>query len=1098
MGRYRIGNDITVVWTINDRDGAALPLKDKEVHLYYTCERGRFEVGFEVQGANKIVWNYLGREQRALGDYTLSVEILESAGKRSIYKDYCKAFTLVGRSCEEFSQGDANINEDGNIVLSSKLDIYQIQPVIPTVGSNSNWFVDDVDTGKPSTGKSAYEYAKENGYQGTESEYVEILSLVPEIAFVKGEGLHSAVLPGENNTAYGKGSVITGFSQEKAEDMGITPESTNSEIISAWGEDDENGKFSLAKGDYSHVEGGSGVALGIYSHVEGYKNIAHEQDAHAEGFFTAATAKHSHSEGKLTIASGQCSHAEGLGDDALTKRTIASGLASHAEGYKTQATGDYSHTEGVGTIANNTAEHAEGRYNVSNTNTIHSVGIGSSSERKNAHEIMQSGKHYILGVGGYDGTNPMESKDVATVIEDASVTPDWNALKNQKGFIEHKTHGVITDNRNIDKNLFVEQGIWYVYETEVASQDLILYCNVECSYDIYATELLPLDKPVHKIIRHDGLGTSCIIDTTLLDGGRSRVSIKLNDYDLLEKATFVITGEWYIGKLSDCFIPDNIVREETTDELREEVVALWETVEEGYHPNSTVGKADNLVGRGEAIPAEYSFRASGGKSIEDGTARIKTLHGNAVVWNQLIIEEKLFANNAEITKTTNGYTIVPTSSSPGLRIIDNLEPILGHTYILLCDKIGGTVSLYLNWGGFNKGIPNRIFTVTDVSKKTFTVYSYNETETFTLTSPRLVDLTKMFGAGNEPTTIEEFYSRIPANIDLNEYNEGEVIPFTAEGIKSVGDNAWDEQWRNGFYVSSSGEYRENATQICNVTPIKILPNQAYCCNQRSIGGYAFFYDKDMNYISYASLGDATFSTPSNAVWMNFYMKEGYGTTYKNDICISLAHSGYKEGQYFPYEHDIRKIDSRILEAFPNGMMPWDKVYNKNGKGYIVKGTGKVDDMASMAWSPGFGGFHSNQIKDSIKGMNEYTLSNVLCSRLATGIAGSNNMGLHVIYSGADYPYNGHVRIVGYDTLEALEASLAGVPLYYELAEPTIIGYDEPFNLDYLVWDFGTEEIVASKPSAPLKADIIYQFNAVDEIRELRQIIATMQAQIANR
>ena len=831
--------------------------------------------------------------------------------------------------------------------------------------------------------------------------------------------LDDAILKGENNTAYGKGSVITGFSQEKAEDMGITPESTNSEIISAWGEDDNNGKFALAKGDYSHVEGGSGIALGIYSHVEGYK---------------------------------------------------------------TQATGDCSHTEGVGTIANNTAEHAEGRYNVSNTNTIHSVGIGSSSERKNAHEIMQSGKHYIVGVGGYDGTNPNESKDVATVIEEASTAPDWNATIYEKGFIEHKTHGVITDNRNIDKNLFVEQGIWYVYETEVASQDLILYCNVECSYDIYATELLPLDKPVHKIIRHDGLGTSCIIDITLLDGGRSRVSIKLNDYDLLEKATFMITGEWYIGKLSDCFIPDNIVREETTDELREEVVALWETVEEGYHPNSTVGKADNLVGRGEAIPAEYSFRASGGKSIEDGTARIKELHGNAVVWNQLIPSNKI---------------VVPIGTYAWNAWASGLSFTKGHKYILIVDNAELQARM-------------RILGTSYVSP-TSGVITYNEESTIndgnsqvqlsgTSTKDSQIgwhDLTQMFGAGNEPTTIEEFNARKPIVADEYAFNEGEVIPFTAEGIKSVGDNAWDEQWRNGFYVSSSGEYRENATQICNVTPIKILPNQAYCCNQRGIGGYAFFYDKHMNYISYASLGGATFSTPSNAVWMNFYMKEGYGTTYKNDICISLVHSGYKEGQYFPYEYDIRKIDSRILEAFPNGMMPWDKVYNKNGKGYIVKGTGKVDDMASMAWSPGFGGFHSNQIKDSIKGMNEYALSNVLCSRLATGIVGSNNMGLYVIYSGADYPYNGHVRIVGYDTLEALEASLAGVPLYYELAEPTIIEYDEPFNLDYLVWDFGTEEIVASKPSAPLKADIIYQFNAVDEIRELRQIIATMQAQIAN-
>ena len=52
----------------------------------------------------------------------------------------------------------------------------------------------------------------------------------------------------------------------------------------------------------------------------------------------------------------------------------------------------------------------------------------------------------------------------------------------------------------------------------------------------------------------------------------------------------------------------------------------------------------------------------------------------------------------------------------------------------------------------------------------------------------IVDLTQMFGSGNEPTTIEEFYQRIPMGVDLNAYNEGEVISMAASGIKSVGRN----------------------------------------------------------------------------------------------------------------------------------------------------------------------------------------------------------------------------------------------------------------------------------------------------------------------
>ena len=182
MARYRIGNDMTIIWSVTNKDGSSFPLAGKEVHLYYTCERGRFEADIQIQD-NVVAWDFAGRDQRVLGGYTLTLEVIQPGGKRIIRKDICNAFTLVGKECEEKdTSGDADINEGGEITLVSELDVYKIQPIIPTVGSNSNWFVDGADTGKPSTGKSAYEYAKEKGYEGTESEYAESLKLAPENA----------------------------------------------------------------------------------------------------------------------------------------------------------------------------------------------------------------------------------------------------------------------------------------------------------------------------------------------------------------------------------------------------------------------------------------------------------------------------------------------------------------------------------------------------------------------------------------------------------------------------------------------------------------------------------------------------------------------------------------------------------------------------------------------------------------------------------------------------------------------------------------------------------------------------------------------------
>ena len=82
-----------------------------------------------------------------LGSYGLTLEVLQSDGKRAIRKDICEAFTLVGKSCFEETEGEANVLEGGEIVLSSELDIYRISPIVPTIGLNGNWWIDGKDSG---------------------------------------------------------------------------------------------------------------------------------------------------------------------------------------------------------------------------------------------------------------------------------------------------------------------------------------------------------------------------------------------------------------------------------------------------------------------------------------------------------------------------------------------------------------------------------------------------------------------------------------------------------------------------------------------------------------------------------------------------------------------------------------------------------------------------------------------------------------------------------------------------------------------------------------------------------------------------------------
>ena len=533
---------------------------------------------------------------------------------------------------------------------------------------------------------------------------------------------------------------------------------------------------------------------------------------------------------------------------------------------------------------------------------------------------------------------------------------------------------------------------------------------------------------------------------------------------------------------------------------------------DGKYPELTAGFANNLVGRGEAVDATIGFRASGGMSIEDGAARVKELHGNSVVWNQKARLKQLSSQNG-LTITTNAdgsLNIEGTVTSAF-----NYETlVIGETELLYRDGRKYLVNA-INNNGIAFGISGY-----PTYKESFIWSQNSDSDWYGAPSLKLpyntsvniknlriyiVDLTQMFGAGNEPTTIEEFNARTPLNVDLYAYhNEGEVISTNAEGIKSVGFNAWDEQWEQGMYATG----REGKTilaasttsRIRNANPIEVLPNTTYSLTSGSGPLIILCCDKDNVILSEAGKSSgATFTTPQNCKYVYFYV---YNTAdnakYKNDICINLSHSGYRNGEYQPYMQFIRDIDTRIREAFPNGLRSagnaHDKVYNKNGKGYIEKHIGVVD-LGSLNWdyiAPVMGASVPNIFRPTTYAER---IDGLLCENyiVDTKIALDDSATNKSIKREGGSVY---IKDTAYTNAATFKAAMSGVMLYYELAEPIITEYDEPFNLDYEVWDFGTEQMIASKPSAPIKAKIAYGFNAVDMVRTAQIEIAELKTQIA--
>lgn len=143
----------------------------------------------------------------------------------------------------------------------------------PTIGDNGNWFIGDTDTGKPSRGeigpagadgKSAYAYAVEGGYTGTEEAFA--VKLAADIPAVDS----TLTQPGQAADAKTVGDALSTISEELAnfQTSGLTTERVNAldglfKIVAYTA--DPASAYSAFKVAFGLDGGGTGVTLSSIS-----------------------------------------------------------------------------------------------------------------------------------------------------------------------------------------------------------------------------------------------------------------------------------------------------------------------------------------------------------------------------------------------------------------------------------------------------------------------------------------------------------------------------------------------------------------------------------------------------------------------------------------------------------------------------------------------------------------------------------------------------------------------------------------------------------------------------------------------------------------
>ena len=347
-------------------------------------------------------------------------------------------------------------------------------------------------------------------------------------------------------------------------------------------------------------------------------------------------------------------------------------------------------------------------------------------------------------------------------------------------------------------------------------------------------------------------------------------------------------------------------------------------------------------------------------------------------------------------------------------------------------------------------------------------------------------------------------------------NTSEVLPMRTIGIETIGFNQWDEQWELGVLSTADGTPVGNNERGRSVNFFDVIPNATYYCatiapTTTNSGGTVgsigvWWYDSNRTMIKYDDITNKTRVAPSNARYAKICSYGGdVNAIFNGGVNINLSHSGVRDGKYEPYKKNIRLLPE-IRKYFPNGMNGNANVWDEINTEKAIKRWGIVD-LGTLTWSvqqASVNIFWSN----SVTGLKKTPYSSYpnAISIFDTGrfydlqVAKSNGVTTEIIGI-----HDAQARIMLYNpnyeaTTEGasqLKASLQGVLLYYELAEPEYTDITEPMQLDYEVEDFGTEKALSLASSAPFRADIVYRFNAEGRIRDNSRNIERLENTITN-
>ena len=544
---------------------------------------------------------------------------------------------------------------------------------------------------------------------------------------------------------------------------------------------------------------------------------------------------------------------------------------------------------------------------------------------------------------------------------------------------------------------------------------------------------------------------------------------------------------------------------------------------EGVYPGITAGNLVDVNGVG--TEQQFMFRHTGGdEHVADKTqAALQKYMGKSLVWNQCVNAETSTFNECTITKNANGtYTVSGAGSVARYKTLTpNGFGAIGHKLLYRFHILSGSgVAVYdagnlTPSGGYLSADKEMIYTQEALATWTL-IRAANATDDGTF-SFVIFDLTLMFGAGNEPSTVAEFEALFPK--PYYAYNAGTIISNNADSIETVGFNQWDEVATETGYISDNGNVVTGyGDRFASTNLISVFPNTTYYiyCPAYSIGSYGIriaWYDENGDLISVSNRYVNSIESPSNAHFMRFAVHTEYGSsTYNHDICINIS-DPTKNGTYEPYEKLTTQIglgefqvkDSEGNVITVNGLKSAGSVYDEidPARKKYIKRVGVVD-LGTLTWRNTNGSTSSGiriydaSIDDKYVNQISSKQADLVCCKYVAASDSEVYNGTKSFSIADQYTTD---KVMVYDPnhqessgTSAFTSNVSGVILYYRLATPEEYDLVGSIPETYPAFGGGTEAIEPSGVdeetgiplTAPFRAVIFYSKDYLGQLNNMPQ------------